>query len=708
MKRIWWFLLMPLVVLGLYSCTESGGVTAPLEVPDAEFVLQASEVAYGFHWLPPLAEEQDHTGEFHAALDPAVRICALDGGECDNIIATFTMAGSGPERVRVDEAAEHYIVNWQTHRYQPLGPAHRISVLVHGTVLGQIDIEWLKSPRTLPIKFRIETDVELPEDPVATTVAVEPEAASVVVGGAQAFTATVYDQYDAVMDGVDVAWTSGDNDVATVDEHGVATGIAAGEVQIIATAGGVSGHAVLTVTLEAPVVTTVVVAPATATVEVGETQAFTATVYDQYGEVMDGVDVAWSSGDEAIATVGEHGVATGVAAGEVQIIATADVVSGHAALTVLYVTGAFITTWDTSLGDGTTVTLALAGTVDATIDWGDGTVEHVTTPGPHTRDFGVDGTYTVKVTGTVTSYNSWSNGGPISERHKLVSVDSWGDLGFTSLGSAFRDASNLIAVPADSEGIEAVTQMGWMFWGASSFNHDIGNWDVSKVTSMARMFQDASAFNQDIGGWNTAKVVDMSSMFWNASAFNQDIGGWDVSRVMSMNFMFNGATAFNQDISSWNTANVTSMWGMFGYATAFNQEIGDWDTGKVTNMHAMFYHAAGFNGDIGGWDVSNVTSMGRMFEGASSFNQDIGGWNTANVTSMHDMFLNATAFNQNIGGWNTGKVTLMYHMFWNASSFNQDLSGWCVSLIPTSPSNFDTSATSWVLPRPVWGTCPSP
>lgn len=31
---------------------------------------------------------------------------------------------------------------------------------------------------------------------------------------------------------------------------------------------------------------------------------------------------------------------------------------------------AFITTWDTRLGAGTTVTLALAGTVDAMIDWG--------------------------------------------------------------------------------------------------------------------------------------------------------------------------------------------------------------------------------------------------------------------------------------------------------------------------------------------------
>ena len=50
---------------------------------------------------------------------------------------------------------------------------------------------------------------------------------------------------------------------------------------------------------------------------------------------------------------------------------------------------AFITTWDTSLGEGTTVTLALAGAVDADIDWGDGSpLEHVMTPGPHVHDYG--------------------------------------------------------------------------------------------------------------------------------------------------------------------------------------------------------------------------------------------------------------------------------------------------------------------------------
>ncbi|MCK4957900.1 MAG: SUMF1/EgtB/PvdO family nonheme iron enzyme, partial [Planctomycetes bacterium] len=120
---------------------------------------------------------------------------------------------------------------------------------------------------------------------------------------------------------------------------------------------------------------------------------------------------------------------------------------------------AFVTIWDTSLGDGTTVTLALAGTVDATIDWGDGTDTYVNTPGPHVHDYGADGIYTVSVTGSVTAYNSMDHGGTNSERNKLVSVDSWGQLGFTSMSEAFRWCENLVSVPSTSDGLEDVTDM---------------------------------------------------------------------------------------------------------------------------------------------------------------------------------------------------------------------------------------------------------
>ncbi len=344
----------------------------------------------------------------------------------------------------------------------------------------------------------------------------------------------------------------------------------------------------------------------------------------------------------------------------------------------------FMTTWDTSLGTGATVTLALAGTVNAEIDWGDGSDPNVvTTAGPHVHDYGIDGIYTVEVTGSVTAYNSNNNGGAASERDKLVSVDWWGQLGFTSMEYAFRSCSNLVSLPPVFDGLEAVTNMSYMFYNASSFNQDISTWDTSSVNNMSYMFYYVSAFNQDIGGWDTSGVTNMGGMFGYASAFNGNIGSWDTSSVTNMIYMFYNATSFDQN-------------------------IGGWDTSSVTNMGGVFYNASSFNGDINGWDTSSVTDMYFMFYGAFAFNQNIGTWDTSSVNNMSYMFYNATSFDQDISTWDTSGVTNMGWMFGYATSFNQDLSTWCVTLIPSKPSNFDTGAASWALPQPVWGTCPLP
>ena len=129
----------------------------------------------------------------------------------------------------------------------------------------------------------------------------------------------------------------------------------------------------------------------------------------------------------------------------------------------------------------------------------------------------------------------------------------------------------------------------------------------------------------------------------------------------------------------------------------------------TTNLNSMFYNCSLLTtvGRMNEWDVSAVTNMEIIFSRTNFFNQNIGSWNVSNVTNMRQMFGNAYAFNQNIGSWNVGNVTNMNGMFENAYAFNQNLSTWCVSLIPTQPFGFATGATAWVLPKPVWGTCPT-
>jgi surface protein len=95
-----------------------------------------------------------------------------------------------------------------------------------------------------------------------------------------------------------------------------------------------------------------------------------------------------------------------------------------------------------------------------------------------------------------------------------------------------------------------------------------------------------------------------------------------------------------------------------------------------------------------------------MFRRADAFNQDISAWDVSSVRTLDTMFLDATSFDQAIGSWDVSNVNDMGWMFFNASAFNQDLSGWCVTQIPVAPTSFSAGATSWLLPLPVWGTCP--
>ncbi len=68
---------------------------------------------------------------------------------------------------------------------------------------------------------------------------------------------------------------------------------------------------------------------------------------------------------------------------------------------------------------------------------------------------------------------------------------------------------------------------------------------------MLGMFQETKAFDQPLEGWNTASVTDMSYMFLGATAFNHPVAKWDVGKVTGeydMQMMFADATAFNQPL----------------------------------------------------------------------------------------------------------------------------------------------------------------
>jgi uncharacterized protein YjdB len=170
--------------------------------------------------------------------------------------------------------------------------------------------------------------------PVVTTVTITPMSASVTAGATTTLQATVKDQNGNVMTGQTVSWSTSNAAAATVNSTGVVTGVAAGSATITATSSGKTGISTVTVTAVAPVVTTVTVAPTSASIVVGATTTLQATVKDQNGNVMTGQVVTWSSSNSSAATVNSSGVVTGVAAGSATISATSSGKMGTSSVSV--------------------------------------------------------------------------------------------------------------------------------------------------------------------------------------------------------------------------------------------------------------------------------------------------------------------------------------------------------------------------------------
>jgi surface protein len=334
-----------------------------------------------------------------------------------------------------------------------------------------------------------------------------------------------------------------------------------------------------------------------------------------------------------------------------------------------------ILVYDTRLSGDNSISIPLYGKVDVIVDWGDGTIESYHSHGDHKHTYSTHGEYTVAISGSLERFGS---GIYINYAYNLRKVISFGDLGLKSLSGAFNGAINLVEVPDNLP--SSVTDLSYTFSGATSFNHPIGEWDVSNVTSMNSTFYNASSFNQDISKWDVGNVTTMQRMFFECTSFNQDIGKWNVRNVVNMSEMFSYAGSFNQYIGSWDVSKVQNMFSMFTAASSFNQDIGRWDVGSVTTMNSMFHSALSFNQDIGNWDVSNVECMGGMFGNAISFDQDIGGWDVSNVLYMRGMFWDAESFDQNIGAWNVSNVESVEKMFTNGklstANYNGLLIGW--------------------------------
>ncbi len=172
--------------------------------------------------------------------------------------------------------------------------------------------------------------------PVLSSITIDAPNASMAAGATDQFTATGTYSDGSTQDVTsEVAWSSSNTAVATINASGLATAIAAGSTTITAAMSGVTSNpAGLTVT--SAMLVSIAIDATSPSIAVGATDQFSATgTYSDSstGNITSGV--TWSSSNEAVATVNAGGLATAVAAGTTNISASMNgVTSGLVMLTV--------------------------------------------------------------------------------------------------------------------------------------------------------------------------------------------------------------------------------------------------------------------------------------------------------------------------------------------------------------------------------------
>ena len=219
----------------------------------------------------------------------------------------------------------------------------------------------------------------------------------------------------------------------------------------------------------------------------------------------------------------------------------------------------FITTWNMTSGLFTLRTQT--GTYNSTIDWGDGQTSTHTTGNP-THTYANAGQYQISITGQYNGLRIFDN---TTQKDKLIAINSWGNVGFTSFNNAFYGCSNLVSLPTGSiTGAESVTSFASCFRECTSLTTiptDLFKYCVN-VTSFHTCFHSCRKLTLPTSIFNLQalqeKQPNMASCFSVTSTTYSPTGRaqpiWNYVTITAKNSCFVNCTALT------NYSSIPTLW----------------------------------------------------------------------------------------------------------------------------------------------------
>ena len=292
--------------------------------------------------------------------------------------------------------------------------------------------------------------------------------------------------------------------------------------------------------------------------------------------------------------------------------------------------------YDIRIGpDNLTIEIPSTGSVNYTIDWGDGTVEASTSNLP-SHTYSSTGSYKVKIfsTGVYRPYVNQNT--TLRDVVRSVEITEKANLG-TNLDSAFERLEKLHTFKCDFSATSSVTDFGSMIGRCRVLSH-IDLFDTSSGTDFGNLFF------QVRGGFFPA--LDTSSATSMSSMYRETFGITELPTIDTSN-----VTSFS---ATWRSCNITTFPSFYDFSSATSFSDG-WRSSDIYNFPADMFDSTGtlsssafnnaFNGcDLTAQSIENIlTSLDT--NGATGITLHIGGgsnaaystWSSAAQTALTNL-----------------------------------------------------------------------
>ena len=173
----------------------------------------------------------------------------------------------------------------------------------------------------------------------------------------------------------------------------------------------------------------------------------------------------------------------------------------------------FIITVDTTIADvspSDSVNIAFQSG-NFLVKWGDGVEEYYNLASATvlTHQYQNGGNYDVEFLGSGFIRNT----GALADRKKITSIKQWGKFNYAQLSFSFQNAINITSFPFEDT-LSTINSFQNSFQNVPISN--FGKIDMSSCTRSDSMFN-GSSFNYNIGNWNMARNTFMANMFLGTS-----------------------------------------------------------------------------------------------------------------------------------------------------------------------------------------------